>query len=273
MAWVLERAGAIGLVERVARSANNATIAELSRDAELLHWLDELGMTPGEAGLVQPSYCFYKKGDCLCRQTSGAWPSADQVVTGVVLSHDAGTTFPVRVETLLGGDARTAVGDELSIDGTATGGTNVLVALIHGDGGPIIALRIPAERAGETVCGDPAFGIAIDRSDVVNALLAKDCLAALGAKDARFLEPVCTDAFETGTVSDATASDSGTRDASADSRASTTDAATGDAGDPSVAASQSSGCAMHGFERSDAPVVIALVATVIVSRRLRRARR
>jgi hypothetical protein len=56
MAYLIARSGRQDLVERVAASRNNARIAELASDAELVAWLDTAGLTPEEAGMIQPMY-------------------------------------------------------------------------------------------------------------------------------------------------------------------------------------------------------------------------
>jgi hypothetical protein len=56
MAYLIARSGAGDLVERVAASRNNAYIAELASDPELIAWLDAAGLTAEEAGMIQPTY-------------------------------------------------------------------------------------------------------------------------------------------------------------------------------------------------------------------------
>jgi hypothetical protein len=46
---------------------NFALIRELEGDAVLQAWLGEFGLTPAEAGRIQPSYCFYTRAEnCFC---------------------------------------------------------------------------------------------------------------------------------------------------------------------------------------------------------------
>jgi hypothetical protein len=56
MAYLVQRSGRSDLVNRIARSANNATIAELSGDDGLRAWLDSVGVSAAEAGRIQPQY-------------------------------------------------------------------------------------------------------------------------------------------------------------------------------------------------------------------------
>jgi hypothetical protein len=56
MAYLVQRSGRSDLVNRIARSANNATIAELKGDDGLRAWLDSVGLSAAEAGRIQPQY-------------------------------------------------------------------------------------------------------------------------------------------------------------------------------------------------------------------------
>ena len=56
MAYLIARSGRVDLVDRIARSRNNAFIADLSSDTELVRWLDSVGLTAAEAARIQPSY-------------------------------------------------------------------------------------------------------------------------------------------------------------------------------------------------------------------------
>jgi hypothetical protein len=56
MAYLIERSGRGDVVDRIARTRNNALIAELADDPELSGWLDSVGLSPAEAARIQPSY-------------------------------------------------------------------------------------------------------------------------------------------------------------------------------------------------------------------------
>ena len=56
MAYLIERSGRGDLVDRVAATRNNASIAELAGDGELLAWLDSAGLSVAEAARIQPFY-------------------------------------------------------------------------------------------------------------------------------------------------------------------------------------------------------------------------
>jgi len=65
MGELIYLSGETQLVEDVARTANSATIEELSADPRLTRWLTDNGITVAEAGRVQPSYSTPPAG-CLC---------------------------------------------------------------------------------------------------------------------------------------------------------------------------------------------------------------
>ena len=54
------------LVHHVARTANYARIRDLAAVPELVAWLDENGLTLGEAARIQPSYCGTPADLCVC---------------------------------------------------------------------------------------------------------------------------------------------------------------------------------------------------------------
>lgn len=56
MAYLIDRSGRGDLVDRVARTANNAFIPDLAGDPELGAWLDSTGLTLTEAARIQPTY-------------------------------------------------------------------------------------------------------------------------------------------------------------------------------------------------------------------------
>ncbi len=56
MAYLIARSGRQDLVDRVARTANNAYLPELARDPDLRAWLEANGLTVAEAARIQPAY-------------------------------------------------------------------------------------------------------------------------------------------------------------------------------------------------------------------------
>jgi hypothetical protein len=56
MAYLIDRSGRRDLVNRIARTRNNAFIAELADDPALRVWLDSVGVSVTEAARIQPTY-------------------------------------------------------------------------------------------------------------------------------------------------------------------------------------------------------------------------
>jgi len=56
MAYLIERSGRGDVVDRIARTQNNAFLPALADDAELVAWLKGAGLTLAEASRVQPVY-------------------------------------------------------------------------------------------------------------------------------------------------------------------------------------------------------------------------
>lgn len=56
MAYLIDRSGRGDIVDRIARTRNNAFIPELADDSSLTDWLVTWGLTVSEAARIQPSY-------------------------------------------------------------------------------------------------------------------------------------------------------------------------------------------------------------------------
>jgi hypothetical protein len=56
MAYLIEESGCGDLVCRIAAARNNAYVAELASDPELVAWLEREGLTAEEAAAIQPAY-------------------------------------------------------------------------------------------------------------------------------------------------------------------------------------------------------------------------
>lgn len=85
MAELIYLSGETQLVDDVATTANNATIAALSSDPRLVEWLHENGLTVAEAGRIQPAYIPWRATDCLCVGSTSLWRG---VVTGPTIDGD-----------------------------------------------------------------------------------------------------------------------------------------------------------------------------------------
>ena len=78
MAYLIEQSGHGDFVARVAATRNNARIAELKSDPQLVTWLDENGLTVAQAARIQPEYCF----PCNDRFCGGFCPPVPAASTG-----------------------------------------------------------------------------------------------------------------------------------------------------------------------------------------------
>ena len=61
---LIEESGGAALVQRIASTRNNAFVAELASDKELIAWLDRAGLNAAEAARIQPTYCDGSPGPC-----------------------------------------------------------------------------------------------------------------------------------------------------------------------------------------------------------------
>lgn len=71
VAYLLQRSGREGLVRETAGAGNNVYAWELAADARFSEWLDETGLTLGEAARIQPNYAGYDL--CCVEPASRAW--------------------------------------------------------------------------------------------------------------------------------------------------------------------------------------------------------
>ena len=75
MAYLIERSGRPDLVDRIARTRNNAFIAELANDPALRAWLDSVGLSVTEAARIQPTYV--PKVEASVAHYDSAWSRRD----------------------------------------------------------------------------------------------------------------------------------------------------------------------------------------------------
>jgi hypothetical protein len=99
MAHLMEIGGAAELVQEIARTKNNAYIAELARDPRVVAWLDAAGLTVAEAARIQPSYCRSAANACVCDFQGSAFAGA--TVEGELVARDGGPTM-MKITKMLG---------------------------------------------------------------------------------------------------------------------------------------------------------------------------
>lgn len=85
MAYLIDRSGRRDVVERIARTQNDAFIAQLSGDPDLCRWLEGAGLTVSEAARIQPQYSNINLN-------ADETVSADYALTSMVVSGASLTT-------------------------------------------------------------------------------------------------------------------------------------------------------------------------------------
>lgn len=197
MGELIYLSGETQLVDDVAATANNATIAELSADARLTRWLSENGLTVEEAGRVQPGYDTTPAG-CLCAATSDSLWSA-VATEAATLPTDAEGFHVVEVELLelLGGTGPHTEGEltTVRVRFAAPQGQSLLVSFSGSsgmafpthDGDATVACSTESTAIGPypgwTTCrADTKVGLNIAIAAML--LPASECYASFGADDA-----------------------------------------------------------------------------------------
>lgn len=81
MAYLVDRSGRGDIVDHIAKTRNNAYIAQLTDDVELVKWLDASGLSVGEAARIQPAY----DGGTCCQVGNPVAPDPNRVSSGYAL--------------------------------------------------------------------------------------------------------------------------------------------------------------------------------------------
>jgi hypothetical protein len=161
MAYLISRSGREDLVEKIAASRNNARIAELAADAELIAWLGAAGISPAEAARIQPMYgCVNGCGEIDEPETvSAGYAVASTITSGVggvsigmnllSLDSDRRSRWPGVM-----GIAAGALGVGLGLDRLGDGGApaavgaaNVAIGAVAATLGARTLIRLPRDRA------------------------------------------------------------------------------------------------------------------------------
>jgi hypothetical protein len=86
MAYLIERSGRGDLVDRIASTRNNAFIAELADESQLLGWLDSVGLSVTEAARIQPTYT--PRLESVVAQYDSAWNRRDTSAVARLLAPE-----------------------------------------------------------------------------------------------------------------------------------------------------------------------------------------
>jgi len=159
MAYLIDRSGRGDIVDRIASTRNNASIAELADDGELLAWLDSTGLSVAEAARIQPFYGPFEPEGKL---------STGYVLTSIAVSGASAVTLglnllaPTRSTGWAGVAAGTAaiIAGAVNIDEPGDTGDAATINLIAGSGALVAgAYRLlrprPAELANARVSVAP----------------------------------------------------------------------------------------------------------------------
>jgi hypothetical protein len=205
MAHLVEIGGRPDLVAKIARERNNASIAELADEAELLAWLDAAGITVGEAARIQPSYCPTAPASRLCQGTPQTVVAATVLARNVPPNRWTAETRPgrLRVDAVYVGDGHgpgPAVGSE--IEATVYWDAVIGAKAYYGLGDPRMTnglwQPLPFAADGTVSLAMSEYGsssaVTVGKEKAIEALTSKDCPAVLLAHDARWNgEPVDCD--------------------------------------------------------------------------------
>ena len=174
MAYLIERSGRGDLVDRVAATRNNAFIAELAGDGELLAWLDSTGLSVAEAARIQPFYGTLPENEDVSTEyavtsivVSGAslatlgfnlfapsrttgWAGvvagSAAIIAGAVNLDETGSTDDVATVNIIAGSGALAAGIyqllRLRPEEPANAGVSVAPTVTPASGGPRIGLAL-----------------------------------------------------------------------------------------------------------------------------------
>lgn len=123
MAFLIAASGRGDLVDRVARTRNNATIPELADEPGLAQWLEDHGLTLSEAARIQPSY---DDGTCcVLDDPPPAKPSARFLAASAGVSALSGLSIAWNMQPA----ERVAARRWAGVLGAGMGGANLLLGL------------------------------------------------------------------------------------------------------------------------------------------------
>lgn len=206
MAHLIEHTGASAFVQRIAAQQNNAFIAEIEHDPELVAWLAQAGLTAAEAARIQPSYpqrCDIPLADlCACTyRTTIDGPLLETVVTQIegteqlhatvtaihwqeqMPSPEVAANMKVGMEIVTWTGAPAAVGDTVLVFANDDDPSAAEYGV-----GPGLLFR---EGVAQLGCMHDTPDLAT--KDAVAAFIASNgaCMETLAAKDSRWAEPKC----------------------------------------------------------------------------------
>jgi hypothetical protein len=191
MAQLIDKTGNEGLVDRVARSANHAYLAELALDAELAQWLVEHGLSAEEAARVQPSYCVTPANECVCSRTI---IDSDDVIAGVVQEDGR-----LLVDELVRSESGIAIGDLLDVTfGSSDFEAGERVLADYANGAQLQFAYVDAETLsmGDCQAQGPQPPETLQLDVLLDIIDGAECIQTLEALDPQWAEEECTEGEE-----------------------------------------------------------------------------
>ncbi len=187
--YLMATDGHTDLVERIHTTRNTATIWELADDPEVAAWVAGSGLSLYEAARIQPTYCFYRGGSCLCGFSSRQTGVAEGTITALEPEGEVTVTLTaVHGTGAIIGDARRAT--RLSDD---TVGRRVLIVL--GETAPASRGPTFVGNTDDVTCVsgsiDGTYTATVPKDVYVSALLSEDCIESLEAHDPDLGRSVC----------------------------------------------------------------------------------
>lgn len=157
LAYLIWESGHRNLVAEVVATNNNGRVRELASNPRLQHWLQEHGLTVGEASMIQPAY----RGDgCLACDV-------DKVDTGFVIASVLGSGLSVW--------SGLSNRSDLMTDGARSTATGILGGLAGGATAVLGATRFDTEGASLAIgFADAAIGAAATALGTANLISGED---------------------------------------------------------------------------------------------------
>jgi hypothetical protein len=190
VAHLVESTGDTGLVARIAATANNAFVRDLEGDMTLRVWLDRHGLTAAEAARIQPSYCFITNADqCYCGQVV---EQAGAVIEGMALGPATMGKLPFRVDAVHGDMSLASAGEEIELDLQTQDNAKLLIGLPKNPSGNLSVFQLTNNGNVITHCVNVDLP-APSKQNIIEALLASNCVESLAKVDEEWGESVCDD--------------------------------------------------------------------------------
>jgi hypothetical protein len=146
VAHLMDTTGETALVSEIARSRNNAYVAELADDPRVVQWLGYAGLTAAEAARIQPTYCVLPANrHCAARLNTEHFSIYEAYVVDT-------TPRTIKITAVHGADALLSVGEQIVLRARVSGaplehGEQVLIYGGSENASPTLTHRIANGQA------------------------------------------------------------------------------------------------------------------------------